>query len=149
MTKKWDEYIPEGDGYITMDKWGKDHVTTLLYLESTAVDNNGVILNTRMRCNARLHRHFANVGPWGLMDGGKYPTRLAEGKLQEDHDDWSCAEDMAKAGLIRLYSRVINNEVFGNCEGKVEFTDLGMYLAAKIRKHKANGGKYITFKFVE
>ena len=70
------------DGYIPIERWGKDHFGTLLYIESRVVDFRGKIAPAHMRTGAR------------------YPTYLRDGQL-ENHDDWDCLTDIEAAGLAR------------------------------------------------
>ena len=121
------EYLIEGNGYVPVTNWGQDHWSTFAYLETRAVDGKGAIDNPRMRCNARLHREFANMGPFGnLHDGAKYPTLLAGGIKLEKHDDWSCLEDMVAAGLIKaFYRRKSHTDAFGHAEARVEIRRIG------------------------
>lgn len=144
MAKEF-EYKAEGDGYIPIERWGKDHWSTLGYLETRAVDHKGKIINRNMRCHPRLHREFIGIsfGP-EIQDGSAYPTRLKDG-VAENHDDWSCVEDMVAAGLIRAYFRVVSDAAFGGSEARIVFTELGLKYAAELRTHKARGGAFGTF----
>ena len=143
----WHEYKIEGNDYIPITRWGQDHWSTLAYLETRVVNGKGYIDNPRMRCNPRLHRHFAAVDPFTSVpyDGSKYPTRLKDGEI-ERHDDWSCLEDMVAAGLLTAQWRVCyRGAMFGNSEARVTFTATGQALAAQLRAHKAGGGKWSDF----
>lgn len=141
-----EKYEPEGDQYIPPEQWGRDHFQTLLYLETRAVDHKGIINNQNMRCNPRLHREFANIGFSGIIDGSKYPTRLKDEEIY-NHDDWSCLEDMVKAGCLEAYYWNHNpEEMIGNYKALVMFTPAGLALAAALRAHKASGGKLADFK---
>jgi len=146
---EYTEYLAEGDDYVPVAGWGQDHWSTFAYLETRAVDGKGIIDNRRMRCNARLHREFMNVSPFGTIhDGAKYPTLLAGNIKLEKHDDWSCLEDMVAAGLIKAFFRRRGTaEVFGNSEAKVVFTDTGLVVAAALRGHKACGGNFRDFRY--
>lgn len=149
---EWVLYVAdEPADYIPVSEWSKDHWSTLVYLETVAVDNGGIVDNRRMRCNPRLHRELANLsfgrhgGP--LIDGSKYPTRLRDGKTVDKHDDWSCLEDMVAAELVQAWLREERiGEVFGGSQAKVELTNQGHELVAQLRKHKAGGGNYATFE---
>lgn len=142
---EWEVYEPgDSDEYIKPEQWGKDHWSTLLYAESIAVNHGGKIDNRRMRTNARLHRHFANLAPitGQIVDGSSYPTRLADGENADNHDDWSCLEDAAAAGYVILCFRRASTagaKVFGDMEARVELTDLGFDIAHAVRKLAARG----------
>ena len=140
------EYLAEGDDYIPIERWGRDHWNTLAYLETRAVDHGGKIRNANMRTNARLHRHFVGTEFGNVVqDGSAYPTRIKEGVIQK-HDDWSCLEDMIAAGLVRSWFWVARHgKMFGDCDARVEFTERGLQVAAELRAHKANGGAFGNF----
>ena len=126
--------------YIPMDRWGQDHWSTLAYFETLAVDRKGLIDNSRMRCNARLHRQFAFMSPFSPHTAqGEYPTRLKDGVKQSGHDDWSCLENMIAAGLVNGWFRQMNEATFGNSQAYIELTELGRALSQQLSAHKASG----------
>lgn len=136
----------ETNAYIPMDRWGKNHWSTLAYFETLVVDRKGLISNARMRCNPRLHRNFAWMTPFSPHTAeGEYPTVLKNGDKQPSHDDWSCLEDMIAAGIINGYYRRMNEATFGNSQAYVELTATGRALANELRAHKASGGTYANF----
>ena len=145
----WEEYETAGDDCIPIEQWGKDHWSTLAYLETVTVDYRGLVDNRRRRCNPRLHREFAHADYFGVMvDGSPYPTRTKVGEVQR-HDDWSCLEDLVVAGLVKAYWRVRYPErSFGGAQAKVELTELGLTVAAALRAHKARGGSFASFSVV-
>ena len=144
----WEKYEAEGEDFVPMDRWGKDHWSTLAYAETCAVDNSGALENARLRCNSCLHRPFVYVDGLGVMhDGSAYPTRLKDGELQ-NHDDWSCLDDAVAAGLIEMKWRKVyrgNNRVFGFAVAQVTLTPLGLQVAAELRAYKAGGGNFASF----
>ena len=140
------EYTADGDAYIPIERWGKDHWSTLGYLETRVVDHGGKIVNRNMRCHPRLHRELVGIGFGSeIQDGSAYPTRLKEGVV-EKHDDWSCLEDMVAAGLIRAYFWQETDEIFGGSRARVEFTEWGLIVAGQLRTHKASNGTFATFE---
>jgi hypothetical protein len=143
----WIKYEPNGSNdYVPVFNWDKDHWSTFAYLETCVVDAEGMIDNRRMRCSARLHREFAHIDPvlGRLLDSSKYPTRLKDGEI-ENHDDWSCLEDMVEAGLIEAWWNTKPGQPFGGGKAKVALTKMGFVCAALLREHKANGGSFGTF----
>ncbi len=83
---------------IRIDLWGKDHWSTLSYLETCAVDNKGVPSLDRMRCD--IDRHPGLYGSLSMMTPKKYPTLLKYGIKAMNHDDWDCVDDMEAVGLL-------------------------------------------------
>ena len=105
--------------YISMNSWGKDHWSTLAYIEDCCVDKKGVLDNRKMRCNARLHRELANISNIGtLVDGKDSHTRLNDGTEIGNHDDWSCVEDMEHEGLLTYKMLTVNKQPFGCYKAK-------------------------------
>lgn len=123
---------------IPMERWGRDHWSTLAYIETRCVDFGGdMTVNRgleRMRCNHSLHPGLAG---WAQPDGSESPTRLNDGTTVSNHDDWSCAEDMERDGLIEWLGTGIH-PVF-------KLTDAGKAVAQQLRSHKAGGGTFSTF----
>lgn len=144
----WEKYEPGNkENYVHFSRWGKDHWSTLAYVECVAVDDGGVIDNRRMRTNPRLHRTLVGVTFGEMQDGSRYPTILKDGEMNK-HDDWSCLEDMAAFGLLDMYCRTVKHgEVFGCDEAKIELTELGQLVAAELREHKARGGVFGNFEY--
>lgn len=145
----WIQYKPnDQENYIPIEQWGADHWSTFAYLETCIVDGSGIIDNRKMRCNPRLHREFANIGRGELHDGSRYPTRLKDDEI-ENHDDWSCLEDMVAAELIEAQWRRVNREIIGGGMAKVELTAKGWAVASQLREHKGRGGKFSKFFVVD
>lgn len=147
---------------ISLNLWGKDHYSTLAYLESRAVDNGGVIQNAHMRTSSKRHPLFVARGPLGPpTDGGHYPTSYKDGEMNE-HDDWDCLDDMVRAGLIAV--KPANAELWEVPVGsrgpikfrgsiptkelkvKVKLTELGQKVAGELRAYKqVKGSRYAEF----
>lgn len=146
---------------LPIDQWGKDHWSTLAYIESRCVDHEGVLKNAHMRTNASRHllfmaRDFASPG-----DGSRYPTIYKGGEMA-DHDDWDCLYDMVQTGLltivrpkddalwdvpvgsrgpIKYRDRLQTKEL----KVKVKLTTLGSQVAGELRAHKAKQRNYQEF----
>lgn len=119
--------------HVPINEWGKDHWSTFGYIETRIVDHKGVPAQGHMRCDEDLHPQFAHSGSFGR----KHPTRLKGGKLQHDHDDWSCLDDAEEAGLL---------ENTGTGMHRVyTLTKKGQKIANQLRTHKASGGQFATF----
>lgn len=143
--RSWIEYTAgDREAYITPDRWGKDHWSTLAYAETRTVDYKGILDNRHMRCNSRLHRVFAHQA-----DGSDYPTRLRNGEIEERHDDWSCLEDAVAMDLIKMQWQKPSAKIFGGATAKVQFTPEGLRIVADLRAYKASGRNYAEFKVLE
>ena len=123
---------------IPVEMWGKDHWSTFAYIEVRCVDHKGQPDRQHMRCDVDLHpglaphrRGFSDHTP------KKYPTRLKGGVEVQDHDDWSCIDDMEEAGLLKWEGSGIY-PIF-------VLTDKGKVVAGRLRAHKANGGNFAGF----
>lgn len=117
---------------VPIADWGKDHWSTLAYVETCIVDNGGRLDKRRMRCLDALHPQFAHG-----HDASGYPTRLRGGMTAEGHDDWSCVEDMVAEGLLE-WRGTGAHPVFA-------LTPSGQRVTAKLRAHKATGGNFAGF----
>lgn len=93
---------------IPPERWGKDHLSTLLYVESCVVDGVGMLDERHLRTGSRT---------------SDYPTRLCDGMLIEGHDDHDCLSDLGFAGMLEFSGT------------KYSLTDSGWALAARVRKH--------------
>ena len=135
------EFHPCEMEHIPISRWGKDHWSTLAYLETLAVEHNGLAIpvNARMRTNEIRHPHL--VGDFlGCSHGGsQYPTILKDGKV-EGHDDWDCVDDATEEGLTEDVGTGMNRAY--------KFTKLGKEAMAKLRQHKMDGGSFGNFVFV-
>lgn len=124
---------------IPVEKWGKDHWSTLAFLETVAVDYKGVLdekQQRRMRTDHDRHPGIRSCYADGRV-GQKYPTRLAGGEILHDHDDWDCFDDMIAAGFA-------TNDGSGIMP-IVHFTELGYQVASALRKHKSRGRNFASF----
>lgn len=151
------QYEPVGDDRVPMERWGKDHWSTLAYLECRIVDNRGRIAHDHMRCHMRRHpaMHAAKrrAIAFGNADGSQYPTKLRDGELA-DHDDYDCIDDMIAAGLVTvtmppapaqtLVTGLVETELM--TRATYALTPLGQAIAGQLRAHKGNGGNWRSFQ---
>jgi hypothetical protein len=134
---------------IDMKDFGKDHWSLFAYIETLCVDGKdglGVIDKRRVRCNENTHPLLkTNNGFWQ----DNYGTRLKgyftdngkdESQLLKEHDDWDCLEDIDNAGLVEFITLT---------SGGVTMTEKGFKVADELRKHKANGGVFARFEYIE
>jgi len=118
--------------------WGKDHWSTLAYIETLCVDGmTGSPARNRMRCDLDIHPGLASTAAMNEPDK-RYPTRLVAELSLFGHDDWSCAEDAEAAGVIDIDGTGINPHY--------TMTEAGCEVVARLRKHKADGGVFANFK---
>ena len=111
---------------VPIERWGRDHESTLLYMESVCVDHRGVPDIRRMRCDPRRHPGLAHEV--SRLLGPCPPTRLKDGELL-NHDDWDCVDDMVTAGVLVLRGTGMQPEV--------ELTTAGWGLAHTLRRKRA------------
>jgi hypothetical protein len=151
------QYEPVGDDRVPMERWGKDHWSTLAYLETRIVDYRGKIAHDHMRCHAGRHPAMLHAKRRGLLfgtgDGSQYPTKLRDGELA-DHDDYDCIDDMIAAGLVTatmppapaatLVTGLVEAELM--TRATYALTPLGQAIAGQLRAHKGNGGNWRSFE---
>lgn len=124
------------------EKWGRDHVSTLLYIETVCTDDGGKPHVDRMRSEpGRPRKGWDTVrrafGGWDSIS--RYPTRLKGGVELFGHDDWDCATDFVHAGLL-LWEGTSLHPVF-------RLTDAGWKMAASLRKQKGERRKATEYEF--
>jgi len=81
---------------VGVDQFGRDHESALLYIESRCVDYCGILDNRHMRANPARHPAFAHLAGWNEEHG----TRLKDGSVVGQHDDWDCIDDLEVAGMV-------------------------------------------------
>lgn len=146
MTRRWEPYEADGSDFVPVERWGKDHWSTMAYLFTRCMDHAGVIDNRHMRTHPRVHRGLVGITLGKIQDGSAWPTRLRDGEA-ERHDDWSCLEDMVAAGVLTAQARVrYTSQMFGGSEARVRFTDVGKRVAQALLVHKVDGGQYAKFE---
>ena len=102
---------------VPMRQWGKDHWTTLAYIETRITDYRGMLDHDHLRCDNQRHpafraakRRATAIG--SSVDGGQYPTRLKTGAPDDagvwgtvelpGHDDYDCIADLIREGLLEV-----------------------------------------------
>lgn len=109
-----------------ISRFGKDHFSLILYIETRCVDHSGIVDKRHLRCNPKNHALFSHEGGWD----DKYSTRLAEGvEPVVGHDDWDCIDDLERAGLLIWLGTGVNPGF--------QLTDKGWKLAHKLRRERA------------
>lgn len=147
------------ESYVPMAQWGKDHWSTLAYVETIMVDCGGFQVGTdpRMKSNRRHFRIMQEgcprprrvkpIAAAGMVMRPEHATVLKDGSLVDNHDDWMCLQDMAQCGLFKAKI----GEVVLSAEDiepgvHLQLSELGQRLTAQLRQHKANEGQWSTFE---
>ncbi len=120
---------------VPIAQFGKDHWSTLAYIETRCVDHRGIPNRDHMRVDVDRHPQFGNRV--SQSSDQKHPTRLKDGKLP-DHDDWDCVDDLIDHGLLEWGGTGVN-PVF-------HLTETGQKIVGALRKHKAKGGTFANFE---
>jgi len=151
MTEQADRNTFTADDVIPPVHWGKDHWTTLGYVDVVMTDVAGfqVGFDPRMRSNRRHYRvmmegcpspkRAAGVGREGLTSSPDAGSRLRDGTTARGHDDWCCIQDMADAGLFTVPADDIQPGV------TLHFSPKGQEWAAALRRFKQGGGSFTDF----
>lgn len=136
--------------YVPIDKWGKDHWSTLAYIETVMVESAGfqVGFDGRMRQKRRHFRIMQEECPrpkrprrcnQGIPMSPEQGSRLNDGTSIEGHDDWDCVQDMAVEGLFTVDVDDIQPGVI------LKFSEKGWDLIHKLREHKGQGKNFASF----
>lgn len=124
---------------ISVDNWGKDHWSLLIFFETQVVDNKKQIDVQRIRINEKK-RGFTN-GNISSSWKDSYGTIQKDGSIAAEHDDIDVMNELEAEGLC------VNN--FTEMNPIIELTEKGFAVVADIRKHKARGGNVKTFLYQE
>lgn len=107
IERHWLEY-PDG---IPPEAWGSDHLSTLLYAETRAVDHGGKLSPTDL--HMRVDR--------------RYPTRLRDDVEIYGHTDYDCLADAERAGFV----------TYDADAGIIRFTEEGWTFVHNVRRQRA------------
>lgn len=131
--------------------WGKDHWSTLAYVDTVMVDCGAFEIGAdgRMRSSRRNYRVMCEENPRPLRSGGHAPavpmdstrhsTRLNNGQMVVGHDDWACVRDMASVNLFTHPVEAFEPGV------TLRFTRKGRAWAEALREFKRQGGNFGSF----
>jgi hypothetical protein len=146
MTALAEKQQYSADEYLPSAVWGRDHWTTLAYIETVATDCVGFQVGNdpRMRSNRRNFRVMqacmkprrAQCGGVGIVMDLAHSSRLADGDVVSGHDDWNCLQDMANEGLFNLDASGVEPGITLHLSAK------GQAWCASLRAHKQAGGTY-------
>jgi hypothetical protein len=119
--------------HIEMSRWGRDHWSLLLFIETICVDHAGVIGYgdgrgfAAMRNDVTRHPHRGGDPYRGPHKPA--PTYLANGEEVANHDDWDCLDDLEAAGLLENVGTGVNPVI--------KLTDAGWTEAHRLRRARA------------
>ena len=116
-------------------QFGKDHWSTLLFLETQIVDKQFPIDLNRLRINS-TKRPFRNSSPFGWKDD--YSTILKNGEKEIGHDDIDVVNDFEDFGYLKNNGTNINIYPM--------LTERGYSVVSALRRHIANGGSTRNFR---
>ena len=124
--------------------WGKDHYSTLTYIETRCVESINGVGSPKIRqiqTNFNRHPYFDNSHPaiGQHIDGADYPIRLKDGiELAGPlYDEWDVLDDLERWGLIE--------NVGTGFQRVYRFLDEGNRIVGQLRAHKTRGGNYADF----
>lgn len=134
------------DQYVPQEKWGRDHWSTLAYMETVMVEKGHfpVAFDCRMRQNRRHFRIMpgkrTGLAERALAMCPEYGSRLNDGRYIPGHDDWNCIQDMANEGLFATKGDSVE-------PGKeLRLSQKGQEIVAELRRHKMSGGTFSNFR---
>lgn len=141
------------DDFIPMAYWGRDHWSTLAYIDAVMVECSGfqVGRDARMKSNRRNFRVMGQECPKPKRPGDnvsmfaqpmerEHATKLNNGQQVANHDDWFCVQDMAAEGLFNQAPDDIQPGVVLSLSAK------GVQTVNLLRDHQRNGGQLAQFR---
>lgn len=102
---------------VTIDNFGRDHWSTLLYVEHLCVDSSGYLSKNDSHMRSKHRSRWDN----------KYSSILKDGTKADNHDDYDCIADLEAIGICAYYGE------------KITLTDLGWRIAGQLRRNRAEG----------
>jgi hypothetical protein len=142
------------EDYIPMSHWGRDHWSTLGYAETVMAECGGfqVGADARMKSNRRNFRVMAQecarpkrpgkpTSAIAMVMQPEHATKLNDGQVVDNHDDWSCLQDMAAEGLFVQEPTDIQPGVI------LTLSEKGNAVANALREFKRNKGQYAQFRW--
>lgn len=140
------------DAYVPINLWGRDHWSTMGYLD-TVIVNKGYTqmrLDPRMRAGRRNYRVLWEASrslpqDWqygfsnAVVMDNKYGSRLNDGTYAVGHDDWHCVQDFANEGLLTVDVGALEPEV------KFTWSEKGQQVVNQLLNHKRGGGSFSDF----
>ena len=131
---------------IGIEKFGKDHWSLFVYIETRTVDYKGMLNKDYLRIKEQVDRAGQRIlapdwnPEWGTRLKGYFKDKDKNLQLP-NHDDLDCFDDLECAGLIENMGTGLNPAA--------KLTKKGIEVAGKLRKHKASGGYFANFEVAE
>ena len=107
-------------------RFGRDHKSLLLYIETRCVDNDGKLEKAHLRCNPDRHPAFAHSGGWDDKNSTRWDAKV---ERVVGHDDWDCIDDLVAAGLLEWLGT--------GTHPKFKLTETGWIVAHGLRRERA------------
>jgi hypothetical protein len=126
---------------VPVSKFGKDHASLLLYIETRVVDYGGRIDFRHLRTHDGKAQHEHHTF---LRGGEQHPD--------PEHDDWACLNDLIAAGycVVRGNEEELSGQTTRrDTERPLELTDKGWVAAWTLRQRKAQKQLVSTWDWVE
>jgi hypothetical protein len=139
----------KAQGYIPINRWGKDHWSMLGYIGVIVSENQGMMNGSKLRVNPNTHvgisrpDHFRVSfdasrwqASWGTRLNGYFENKSDTTLHLPEHDDIDCCFDMEAEGLITMGTTV---SLF------VQLTEKGREFEEALRRHKQDGHNFADF----
>ncbi len=131
---------------VPESNFGRDHLSTLVYVDSVMVDYAGfeIGLDARMRSHRDnwrwLSERDARHAHGSKRDGAvsQNGTLLRNADIVKHHDDWDCLVDTAVAGYF-------DRETPWQVGDILRLSDRGAAVAHAFRRYRIHGGSYADF----
>lgn len=123
---------------IPMNKWGRDHWSTLAFVATVMADRGQFVMtgDARMRSNRKNFQAMPSTN--GIVMRKEHGSRLSDGSSVEDHDDWCCIQDFAAEGLLTVEEIDVGE--------RFRFSNKGQALVTSLLTHKMKGGTFSNYK---
>lgn len=148
---EWAQHQPHANGTdkIKTKHWGRTHWDVLSFLHTCVEKDRGIVDADLMRCNPDLHREVGGLTANRTVSICRSPTRLV-GCQVDQHDDWSCLDDLAAEGFIEAEyqdKRKNFHITFGFRKMRVSMTEKGKQTSRTLREYRKSGFDLDKFSY--
>ena len=123
---------------ITIEQFGKDHWSLLMYIQTRVLDCNGILDVNHLRSKNTIFRQgwTPEYGTrlFGYWNKDSTVNRLL---LLGNHDDFNCLEDLEGEGLVKNSGTRLNPVC--------TITEKGIKIICQLLLHKQAGNNYSDF----